>query len=84
MSRKIVQITTNQDPGEVGELFALCDDGTVWVLSSPAHGRVTEQWIQIPNVPQGADSDGSVETKSRLRSAGSNRKSRARPAEARR
>ena len=51
MSRKIVQIATNQRPGEVGELFALCDDGTVWVLSSPRGSRTTDQWDQIPNVP---------------------------------
>ena len=53
MSKKIIQIATNQDPGAAAELFALCDDGTVWVLASPSSGRVPEQWHQIPSVPQG-------------------------------
>ena len=47
MERKIIQIVHVQDTGySQGGLTALCDDGTLWHLSSGSWTRVT------PEIPQ--------------------------------
>ena len=40
-SRKIIQITT-----ESNNLYALCDDHTIWVLLD------TGIWFKLPDIPQ--------------------------------
>jgi hypothetical protein len=66
-SRRIIQISstaTNVQSGGVrykGDLFALCDDGTVWHLevafinekSHPKYGHLAEGvgWREIPSIP---------------------------------
>jgi hypothetical protein len=50
MSRKIVSIAATPDNEEQPErLFALCDDGTVWVIATTAKNLV---WRQLPDVPE--------------------------------
>lgn len=59
MKRKIIAVTTGTE-GEAESLdhtlYALCDDGTAWSLSSyvlgPA-GALHEQWHPVPEIPQG-------------------------------
>jgi hypothetical protein len=67
-SRRIVQITSispMQSTGGLrrkGDLFALCEDGTVWHLEvafinndeNPKYGQLAEGvgWRQIPPIPQ--------------------------------
>lgn len=48
--RKIVQINScgNRDSGI--EIYALCDDGTMWDLSGG-------QWVQFPPIPQDHEPD---------------------------
>ena len=47
MTRKIIQIAPVREDatGEYVALFALCDDGTVWV--EEPHG-----WVQLDEIPQ--------------------------------
>jgi cytochrome c2 len=46
--RKIIQIAIGSasDSGYSNEVFALCDDGTVWTDSQVG------KWIKLPNIPQ--------------------------------
>lgn len=53
--RRIVQIATMGQSGEVAELYALCADGTVWLLSSPSEYRKPEDWIEMPPIPHDED-----------------------------
>lgn len=46
--RKIVQIATNGTSNE-SELFALCNDDTVWV-----YGSLVSRWLSLPPIPQDA------------------------------
>ena len=50
--RKIVQITTGGNENE--ELFALCDDGTLWQTSSPFLGKNSEyhKWFAVIPIQQ--------------------------------
>ena len=57
--RKIVQISISAVPAVQGEhswwecLFALCDDGTVWVKDCPSWvGDEEKPWKPVKNVPQ--------------------------------
>ena len=56
--RKIVQISTNHQSGRNEELsvFALCDDGTLWLTITGRHWgtRVfsSDDWVLVANVPQ--------------------------------
>jgi len=58
--RKIVQITTGGNENE--ELFALCDDGTLWQTSSPFVGEDSKYhlWYSVIPIPQ--DNDDKKET----------------------
>jgi hypothetical protein len=54
--RRILQISTctalNNDGNESSHTMALCDDGTLWMLSFiDSKGW---QWLRLPGVPQGA------------------------------
>ena len=49
VERKIVQIAPLADK-EQAVVFALCDDGSAWVL----HGTVNPIWAQLPPIPQDA------------------------------
>jgi hypothetical protein len=50
MNRKITQITvTGNEEGE-DTLYALCDDGSVWVLFIPIGGP--GKWLRLPDMPQ--------------------------------
>ncbi len=42
--RKVVQLVVGQT-----HLYALCDDGTIWMR---VVGPQTHDWLQIVNVPQ--------------------------------
>jgi hypothetical protein len=44
--RKVIQIAATAGTNAEGELFALCDDGTVWTLTYAG------QWHQLPAIPQ--------------------------------
>lgn len=44
--RRIVEIKLNNDL-----IFALCDDGTLWVLS-PDDEKGILLWKQLPDIPQ--------------------------------
>jgi hypothetical protein len=47
-TRKIVQIAVlAADESLHACIYALCDDGTVWVAGA-AHGK----WVQMPAIPQ--------------------------------
>lgn len=47
--RKIIQLTATAGTNAEGELFALCDDGTVWTLTYAG------QWHEMPAIPQPPD-----------------------------
>lgn len=49
--RKIIQITGQ---GQLGEYFALCDDGTVWrrTWGDPIAPKVNHGWEREPAIPQ--------------------------------
>lgn len=42
--RKVIQISAVPN----GSVYALCDDGTMWLLLD-----TSETWVEIPDVPQG-------------------------------
>jgi hypothetical protein len=49
--RKPVQIaTTSVDHRETVALFALCDDGSMWVAEA---NKQNEKWIRLSDIPQG-------------------------------
>lgn len=54
MQRKIIQIccALSEAPGSLGRerLYALCDDGTLWLLKPPGT-KDGPKWLQIQNVP---------------------------------
>ena len=45
--RKVIQITTASDSG-CNDLFALCDDGTIWVYTGSGKGG----WLALAAIPQ--------------------------------
>lgn len=53
--RKITQTSTctaiDNDGNVDSHTIALCDDGTLWMLSYVIDGW---QWLRLPEVPQGA------------------------------
>lgn len=50
--RKVIQIAVTQDTeDQYGQLFALADDGSIWILD--LDGKDT-QWGRVPNLPQDA------------------------------
>jgi hypothetical protein len=57
MRRKIVQLAaahtpvTDDFPDGLDRLFALCDDGSVWVWR-PGYANVVEDWLRLPDIPQ--------------------------------
>ncbi len=51
--RKVVQITT---PANSALIFAVCDDGTVW-LASAEKLRSESAWVQIPGIPGASDEE---------------------------
>lgn len=64
MPRKIIQIANSFAPSTIGEngqwdnLYALCDDGTVWVKDWPFQtDERASKWKMIENVPQGPSGD---------------------------
>jgi len=51
MKRKIIQITAPKyNPNSINELWALCDDGTVWFLLYT--DRLEQKWQRIKEIPQ--------------------------------
>ncbi len=51
--RKIVQIAVHSDGENHDEtLYALTDDGRVFILVRPSDICGTEAWVLLPNVPQ--------------------------------
>ena len=55
--RKIVQTSTcvamDSQGNESSHTMALCDDGTLWLLSFNSF-QCGCQWLRMPEVPQGA------------------------------
>jgi hypothetical protein len=53
MERKIVQISAVPGNSDSlwGDVYALCDDGTVWAASCGAHIEHAS-WYQLPPIPQ--------------------------------
>jgi len=51
MTRTISQIAIKDNNAQI---FALCDDGTIWTLEldQPAKGDFAVQWTKLPPVPQ--------------------------------
>lgn len=53
--RKIIQISTcvalDNDGNESSHTMALCDDGTLWMLSYHSDGW---QWLRMPEIPKGS------------------------------
>ncbi len=53
MTRKIIQIVATPDSTDYyAQLYALCDDGTVWNTSIKELPDEEINWKQIKNVPQ--------------------------------
>ena len=47
MGRKIIQIAHAISSDERGEMVVLCDDGTLWGLST-----YSSDWCKYPDIPQ--------------------------------
>lgn len=55
--RKIVQLSTHPETKlELGVMYALCDDGSVWRMFLDGEGR----WQQLPSIPQSDDASESA------------------------
>jgi hypothetical protein len=58
MPRKIIQIATSSMPGTEHvcapcvDVYALCDDGTVWEYERMS---AYPKWVQLPDIPQYTD-----------------------------
>ena len=54
--RKIIQIAVKQTTdGVADDIYALCDDGTLWNCvneGTPWKSTTSDIWAQVPNVPQ--------------------------------
>jgi len=48
MKRKIVQITSAKETNGRVVVFALADDGTIWMKCHSS----TEEWIEVPTLPE--------------------------------
>lgn len=62
--RKVIQITTSAVPSAPGEhgwwdnLYALCDDGSVWVKDCPAQiDENSPEWRRLQDIPQEPSGD---------------------------
>lgn len=51
MKRRAIQITVTQETdARYGELFAICDDGTIWSMTF--RGTELDPWVELPPIPQ--------------------------------
>jgi hypothetical protein len=60
--RKVIQIAVDSLPDNRGcdcyqELFALCDDGSIWLCEPNKGNNFKLEWQQLPPVPQEQSND---------------------------
>lgn len=61
-TRKIIQIAVSDDGGEPSHvpanLFALADDGSLWLLPYPCRQDKPESWVPLPGLPSPDSGEG--------------------------
>lgn len=50
MNRKIIQITVANHREFMDLVYALCDDGSVWLLEVRVSGL--GEWVRLPGLPE--------------------------------
>lgn len=57
MPRKVIQIAATEAMGNVHSrrLFALCDDGSVWMYAATSGEKTPKDWARLLDIPQDVD-----------------------------
>ena len=60
--RKVIQIVVDSQPENSGcncyqELFALCNDGSIWLGKPNSENNFKLEWQQLPPIPQEQPND---------------------------